>query len=74
MSALLYLIPLSMLLALIGLVAFFWTMNSGQYDDIEGVSQRILLDEDDSNKKNHTTNKDKDSTQSATEVDHIHNP
>ncbi len=46
MSALLYLIPLSMLLALIGLIAFFWTMNSGQYDDIEGVSQRILLDEE----------------------------
>ena len=67
MSALLYLIPLSMLLALIGLIAFFWTMNSGQYDDIEGVSQRILLDEEDSNSSN--INKNPDNRQKEIDID-----
>lgn len=46
MSVLIYLIPLALLLGLIGLGAFVWSLKSGQYDDLEGASQRILMDDD----------------------------
>jgi len=28
------------------LVAFFWSLNTGQYDDLDGSAERILFDED----------------------------
>jgi len=40
-----YLIPVSLFLGGLGLVAFLWTMRSSQYDDPEGDSQRILSGE-----------------------------
>ncbi len=46
MSVLIYLIPLALLLGFIGLIAFIWSLKSGQYDDLEGAAQRILLDND----------------------------
>ena len=46
MSALLYLIPISILLGAIALVAFFWTLKHGQYEDLEGAALRILTDDD----------------------------
>ena len=46
MSVLIYLIPLALLLGLIGLLAFIWSLKSGQYEDLEGASQRILLDDE----------------------------
>jgi cbb3-type cytochrome oxidase maturation protein len=42
MEILVLLIPVSLGLGLIGLLAFLWTLRSGQYDDPEGDSQRIL--------------------------------
>lgn len=47
MSVLVYLIPISLLLGVIGLAAFFWSLKSGQYDDLEGAAVRILHDEQD---------------------------
>ena len=46
MNALIFLIPIALGLGLLGLVAFVWSLKSGQYDDLDGASQRIL-DEDD---------------------------
>jgi cbb3-type cytochrome oxidase maturation protein len=46
MTALLILIPAALLLGLLGLVAFLWTLDSGQYDDLDGAAHRILLDKD----------------------------
>ena len=46
MSALTYLIPISLVLGLIGLLAFLWTLKHGQYEDMEGAAARIL-DQDD---------------------------
>ena len=46
MTALLYLIPISILLGGIALVVFLWTVRNGQYDDLEGAAVRILTDED----------------------------
>lgn len=44
MTGLLLLIPIALFLGAIGLSAFLWTLRSGQYDDIEGASERILDD------------------------------
>ncbi len=46
MSGLILLIPAALFLALIGLAAFFWTVKSGQYDDMKGDSWRIFIDDD----------------------------
>ncbi len=47
MSGLLLLIPIALMLGLAGLAAFLWALRSGQFDDMDGAAQRILLDEDD---------------------------
>lgn len=44
MDVLVYLIPISLLLGSVGLVAFVYTVRSNQYDDPDGNSQRILSD------------------------------
>ncbi|MBS0409970.1 MAG: cbb3-type cytochrome oxidase assembly protein CcoS [Proteobacteria bacterium] len=45
MTILLFLAPASVLIALIGLGAFFWTVRNGQYDDPQGDAARILNDQ-----------------------------
>ncbi len=47
MSGLLILIPAALLLGLAGLVAFLWSLKSGQYDDLDGAAERILYDDSD---------------------------
>lgn len=49
MSVLLYLIPIALILSLIGLAAFIWTLRSGQYDDLEGAAHRILFEDENEN-------------------------
>lgn len=44
MSVLTLLIPLSLALGGIGLAAFLWSLRAGQYDDLDGAAERILLD------------------------------
>jgi cbb3-type cytochrome oxidase maturation protein len=46
MTGLLILIPLALLMGLAGLAAFFWAMNHGQFEDLDGAANRVLLDED----------------------------
>jgi cbb3-type cytochrome oxidase maturation protein len=46
-SALVYLIPVALLLGLIGLAAFLWALKSGQFEDLDGAAHRILLDDED---------------------------
>ena len=46
MSALLWLIPIALGLGFAGLAAFLWSVRSGQYEDMEGAAERILIDED----------------------------
>lgn len=45
MNVLVLLIPTSLLLGFGGLVAFLWTLRHGQYEDLEGDAERILLDD-----------------------------
>jgi cbb3-type cytochrome oxidase maturation protein len=46
MEILLLLIPLSVVLALAIGAAFWWSVRSGQFDDLEGPAHRILGDDD----------------------------
>lgn len=46
MSGLAILIPIALFLGLCGLAAFFWAMRDGQFEDMDGASLRILIDED----------------------------
>ena len=42
MTGLMVLIPIAVAMGLAALVAFLWALRSGQYEDLEGASQRIL--------------------------------
>jgi len=44
MTALAYLIPISLILGSLGLVFFVWTLRADQYDDPQGNAERILDD------------------------------
>ena len=46
MNGLAFLIPVALGLGALGLVAFLWSLSSGQYDDLEGAAARILEDEE----------------------------
>ena len=46
MNVLIYLIPIALFLGGLGLAAFLWSLKSGQYDDLDGAANRILLDDD----------------------------
>ncbi|MGJ3232779.1 MAG: cbb3-type cytochrome oxidase assembly protein CcoS [Oceanicaulis sp.] len=46
MTAILWLIPAAIFLGALGLGAFLWTTRSGQYDDLDGAAERILMDDD----------------------------
>lgn len=47
MNILLLLAPFSVFLGLMAVAAFVWTLRAGQYDDIRGAAERILLDDAD---------------------------
>lgn len=47
MSILYLLIPLAVLLMVVAIAFFLWTVRTGQYDDLEGPAHRILMDDDD---------------------------
>lgn len=43
MSYLAWLVPIALGMGLVGLAAFLWSMRSGQYDDLDGAAERVLL-------------------------------
>ena len=46
MDIMIFLIPAAVFMGAIGLAAVFWSLGSGQYEDLEGAAHRILIDED----------------------------
>jgi cbb3-type cytochrome oxidase maturation protein len=46
MTILIYLIPVALLLGGVGLAAFLWALRSGQYEDLDGATARILFEDD----------------------------
>ncbi|MDP1619316.1 cbb3-type cytochrome oxidase assembly protein CcoS [Phenylobacterium sp.] len=47
MGVILILAPISVLIGLSGLGAFWWTLRSGQYEDPAGDAARILIEDSD---------------------------
>lgn len=47
MNIIFLLAPFSVVLGLIAVGAFVWTLRAGQYDDIQGSAERVLIDDDD---------------------------
>ncbi len=45
MNVLVFLIPVSLALGALGLVACIWTLRAKQYEDLEGAAARILLED-----------------------------
>jgi cbb3-type cytochrome oxidase maturation protein len=45
MNALVFLVPAALVLGLLGLALFLWTLSARQYDDLDGAASRILFDD-----------------------------
>jgi cbb3-type cytochrome oxidase maturation protein len=43
MSYLVWLVPIALGMGIVGLIAFLWSMRSGQYEDLDGAAERVLL-------------------------------
>jgi cbb3-type cytochrome oxidase maturation protein len=52
------LIPLSIVLVALIIAGFFWAVNSGQFDDLEGPAHRILQDQDELDQQQRPDKKD----------------
>jgi len=48
MNSLVILIPIALCMGLAGLAAFFWSLRHGQFDDMDGAANRILIEEEES--------------------------
>ena len=46
MEVLVILVPLALGLGLVGLLAFLWSLKSGQYDDLDGAAWRAIADDE----------------------------
>ncbi|MDA8257859.1 MAG: cbb3-type cytochrome oxidase assembly protein CcoS [Betaproteobacteria bacterium] len=46
MDILYLLIPLSLVLVFVIAALFWWSLQSGQYEDLEGPGHRVLMDDD----------------------------
>lgn len=46
MDILVFLIPVALFLGLCGLAGFVWSLKHGQFEDLEGASMRILIEDE----------------------------
>ncbi|MBM3580163.1 MAG: cbb3-type cytochrome oxidase assembly protein CcoS [Alphaproteobacteria bacterium] len=46
MTVLIFLIPITLSVALLGLAAFMWSLKSKQYEDLDGAANRILFEDE----------------------------
>ena len=47
MNSLFFLVPIALVMGIVALLAFLWSMRSGQYEDLDGAAERVLLDVED---------------------------
>ena len=50
MTGLALLIPIALGLGLLGLAGFFWAMRKGQFEDLDGAAERILINDEEDEK------------------------
>ena len=55
MEVLVFLVPLALLLGLLGLAGFLWSLRNGQYDDLEGAAWRAIADDEPAVERGSTT-------------------
>ena len=46
MASMWWLIFIALGMGLAGLAAFLWSLRTGQYDDLDGAAERVLLEDD----------------------------
>lgn len=46
-SILIYLLGLAVVMIIVAGIGIFWAIKNGQFEDMEGPAQRILMDDDD---------------------------
>ena len=46
MEVLVILVPLALMLGLVGLIGFLWSLKNNQYDDLEGAGWRAIADDE----------------------------
>ncbi|MGD9788122.1 MAG: cbb3-type cytochrome oxidase assembly protein CcoS [Sulfuricellaceae bacterium] len=46
-GVLIYLLGMTVFIVVFAGLGFFWAVRSGQFEDMEGPAQRILMDDDD---------------------------
>ncbi len=46
MDVLIFLVPAALGLGFLGLLAFLWSLNNNQLDDLDGAAWRVLMDDD----------------------------
>ena len=51
MTVLIFLIPITLGLSLLGLCCFLWSIKSKQYEDLKGAANRILFEDEESDVK-----------------------
>ncbi|BAO61314.1 MULTISPECIES: cbb3-type cytochrome oxidase assembly protein CcoS [Pseudomonas] len=66
MPALYVMIPAALLIVAIAIYIFFWAVDSGQYDDLDGPAHSILFDDQD---PSHTAAVDEAKGQPSSEAD-----
>jgi len=49
MDSLIILIPIALIFTGVAVAAFFWAVNSGQYDDLDRAARDILFDDEPDN-------------------------
>ncbi|MFK0570714.1 cbb3-type cytochrome oxidase assembly protein CcoS [Endozoicomonas sp.] len=59
MESLIILIPLALVLITVAIKVFFWAVDDGQFDDLEGPAHSILFDEPQRSKASASDNKTK---------------
>lgn len=69
MDALYVLIPIAIGVMIVVVIAFIYTVRSGQYDDLEGPAYRILMDDDDPRIPSKTTNQLRSTKEQAEKTD-----
>lgn len=46
MNGLFFLIPIALFMGFVGLMAFLWSLKSGQYEDLDGAAWRVIQDDE----------------------------
>ena len=58
------LLPGMLLLGIVGVALFFWAVRSGQYDDMDGAANRILMDDPEVSIKSEDNDKEQNNSES----------